>query len=68
MFHMGKYKKQNIVNIRPLFGHFWENLVKILAQICTAAYINYYLAAFELCGRRISQFGTSGNANNMICL
>jgi hypothetical protein len=33
-----KYRKQNILNIRPLFGHFWEYPAKIMPQICTAAY------------------------------
>ncbi len=49
-FIWGKYRIQNILNIRPLFGHFWENLAKILPQICTAP--------LDLCGRRIVQLGT----------
>ncbi len=39
MLHMGKIKDTKIFNIRPLFGHFWENSAKILLQICAAAYI-----------------------------
>jgi hypothetical protein len=38
-FHKGKCRIQNILNIWPLFGHFWENSALILPQICTAAYI-----------------------------
>jgi hypothetical protein len=33
-----KYKKENLLNIRPLFGHFWEYSAKIMPQICTAAF------------------------------
>ncbi len=33
-----KCRRQNILNIRPLFGHFWEYSAKIMPQICTAVY------------------------------
>jgi hypothetical protein len=48
MFHMGKIRKQNILNIRPLFGHFWENSAKILPQICTAAPLTFLLGPFRV--------------------
>ncbi len=32
-----KFRKQNILNIRLLSGHLWENSAKILPQICMAA-------------------------------
>jgi hypothetical protein len=35
---MGKIQEKNM-NIRPLFGHFWETFAKILPQIYMAAYI-----------------------------
>ncbi len=36
MFRMGKIqRKQNVSNIWPLFGHFWENSA---TDFCTAAY------------------------------
>jgi hypothetical protein len=34
-----KLKKQNILRIQTLFGHFWENSAKIRPQICPAVYI-----------------------------
>jgi hypothetical protein len=39
-------RKQNILNIRRLFGHFWENSAKILPHICTAAYIFTYVLSY----------------------
>jgi len=46
MFCMEKRQEQNILNIRPLFGHFRENSAKILPQICRVAYCTFLLGPF----------------------
>jgi hypothetical protein len=46
MFCMEKIQEQNILIIRPLFGHFRENSAKILPQICTVAYCTFLLGPF----------------------
>jgi hypothetical protein len=51
--HMEKIQETKHLYIRPVFGHFWENSTKILAQICTAA---------DICSRSLLSYAAKETA------